>query len=984
MKCPKCHFDNPEDTHFCGNCAAPLHPSEEISVSKTKTLETPKEELTRGTVLAGRYEIIEELGKGGMGKVYRVEDTKIEEEVALKLIRPEITADKKTIERFKNELKTARKITHKNVCRMYHLGEEKGICFITMEYIPGEDLRTLIRRVKQLTVGTAISIAKQIAEGLVEAHHLGIVHRDLKPSNIMIDKKGNARIMDFGIARSIEARGITGERAMIGTLEYMSPEQVEGKEADQRSDIYSLGIILYEMVTGRIPFEGETSLDIAMKHKSEVPKDPEEINPQIPDDLSDLIMKCLEKDKEKRYQSAEELLAGLGEIEKEIPTTHREIPRSKPLTTKEVIAAFSAKKLFIPTFLIMALVIIGLVFWHPWKRDKTIPFSERDWILITDFENLTGDEVFDQSLNTALRVSIQQSRYVNVFPQTRLKETLQRMGRETLDKLDLELGREIAQREGIKALVACSINLVGDVYNLTVSIINPDTQVVMMTEKSQAKGKDRVLSTLDDLAGKIRKDLGESLRDIEEKSIGLPIATTSSLEALKKYAVGNKFWEARQFNEAASLWQEAIELDSNFALAHAALGGHYYSINERPQGETHFVKALSLKDQLTEREKLWLPARVEQWRQNREEAIRHFKIYLSSYPQDIEGWTNLGRNYMFLRRFSEALEAFNKVLEIDRLHAQNYINIATCYNLMEKPDESILNYLEAFKLRPEWITNSNLNHEFGQAYVKMGEIQKAEEIYEMMLSKGDSAKARGHRSLALLCMYQGKYSTAADHLKESILLNKTLKQKLSEYRDRMYLATVYQAKGMTDHLKEQLQAVEELRSKTYLEPWWLLIVGKVYARGVDIEKANDILKEISTKMNEDNRVDRLAYNILKGEIELAKGNHAEAKELFEMAYKLRDDNYALESVAHGYLLSGDLDQAIAKYELLIDKKDWGWEAQEYWIRAYSQVGKIYDVKGNAQRAIHYYQRFLDILKDADPGLPDVEDVKIRLAGLKSQ
>ena len=508
--------------------------------------------------------------------------------------------------------------------------------------------------------------------------------------------------------------------------------------------------------------------------------------------------------------------------------------------------------------------------------------------------------------------------------------------------------------------------------------------MAMKTETSQAKGKERVLSALDDLAGKIRKDLGESLHDIEEQSVGLPMATTSSLEALKKYAEGNKFWEARQFSEAASLWQEAIELDPNFALAHAALGGHYYRGNKRPEGEAHFAKALSLKDQLTEREKLWLPARVEQRRENREEAIRHFKIYLSSYPHDIEGWTNLGRNYMFLRRFSEALEAFNKVLEIDRLHAQNYINIATGYNMMGKPDEAISNYLEAFKLRPEWITNSNLNHEFGQAYMKMGEIQKAQEIFEMMLSKGDSAKARGHRSLALLHMYQGKYSTAADHLKESILLDKTLKLKLSEYRDRMYLASAYQAKGMTDYLNEQLQAVEELRSKTYLPPWWLQIVGKVYTRVADIKKANDILKEISTKMNEENRVDRIAYNILKGEIELAKGNHPEAIELFEMAYKLRNDTYALESVAYGYSMSGNLDQAIAKYELLIDKKSWGWEAQEYWIRAHFELGKIYAEKGDARRAINYYQRFLDILKEADPGLPEVEEAKKRLAGLKSK
>ncbi|MFB0566599.1 MAG: serine/threonine-protein kinase, partial [Candidatus Aminicenantaceae bacterium] len=307
IKCPKCQTENPDDTLYCGKCATPL--KEDIPVSHTKTIETPKEELSRGSTIASRYEVIEELGKGGMGRVYRVEDTKLKQEIALKLIKPEIASDKKTIERFRNELKTARMIAHKNVCRMFDLGEAEGAHFITMEYVPGEDLKSLIRRVKQLTVGTSISVAKQVCEGLTEAHRLGVVHRDLKPSNIMIDKEGNARIMDFGIARSLKAKGITGAGVIIGTPEYMSPEQVEGKEVDQRSDLYSLGVILYEMVTGKLPFEGDTPLSIAMKHKGEIPKNPKELNPQIPEDLNVLILKCLEKEKESRFQLAEELSA---------------------------------------------------------------------------------------------------------------------------------------------------------------------------------------------------------------------------------------------------------------------------------------------------------------------------------------------------------------------------------------------------------------------------------------------------------------------------------------------------------------------------------------------------------------------------------------------------------------------------------------------------------------------------------------------------
>ena len=258
MKCPKCETVNPADSKFCKECATSLPSFDKPQISVTRTFETTADELARGTLFAGRYEIIEELGAGGMGRVYRAFDKKLDEEVALKFLRPEIGADKRIVDRFRNEIKIARKITHQNVCRMHDLGEEGKTLYITMEYVRGEDLKSLVHRTGRLTAGKAVLIARQVAEGMGQAHKLGVVHRDLKPGNVMIDKDGNAKIMDFGIARSLYGGGVTAEGAIIGTPEYMSPEQVEGKEVDQRSDIYSLGIILYEMVTGRRPFEGDT------------------------------------------------------------------------------------------------------------------------------------------------------------------------------------------------------------------------------------------------------------------------------------------------------------------------------------------------------------------------------------------------------------------------------------------------------------------------------------------------------------------------------------------------------------------------------------------------------------------------------------------------------------------------------------------------------------------------------------------------------
>jgi serine/threonine protein kinase len=372
VKCPNCSQNNQDDSRFCSTCATPLQTPPDQTIQAPYSVHTSKNEIPRGTLFADRYEILEELGSGGMGRVYKAYDQKIKEVVALKLIRPEIAANEKTIERFANELRFSRKISHRNVCRMYDLGHEGSVPYITMEYIPGEDLKSFLRRSGQLTIGKAISIAKQVAEGLDEAHQLGIVHRDLKPTNIMIDKEGNAKIMDFGIARSLHVEGVTASGTMIGTPEYMSPEQAEFSTVDERSDIYSLGVILYEMLTGQTPFSGETPLGVALKHKTETPRDPKDFNSHISHDLNFIVLKCLEKDRDKRYQKVEELKKSLDLIEQGLPTVEREIPKREPITSKEITLTFRLKKILVPA-LALLVVAAAVMIWQinrPGKNSK--------------------------------------------------------------------------------------------------------------------------------------------------------------------------------------------------------------------------------------------------------------------------------------------------------------------------------------------------------------------------------------------------------------------------------------------------------------------------------------------------------------------------------------------------------------------------------------------------------------------------------------
>ena len=663
-----------------------------------------------------------------------------------------------------------------------------------------------------------------------------------------------------------------------------------------------------------------------------------------------------------------------------LPVEDKDVPEERPADEDRVKKKKNTRKaIWIGSLIINVIFVLIII-----NALKSVPFSERDWILITDFENLTGDDVFDQSLNTALEVTIQQSSFVNVFPRTRINETLKRMGRENTEIINEDTGIEIAQREGIAVILVCDISLIGNVYLLTAKVVEVNTRKVLRTEKFEADGKNEVLNSLDELARKIRNDLGESLKEINRDIVPLPEATTSSLEALKCLIKGNEAWNRDGLpDQGEVLFLKAIELDPEFALAYAYLGSMYYWRNNRTKGEEYFTKALNLSDRLTEKEKLWIQARVEGFRGNFGEAALKYNIYLRNYPSNPDAWYYLGYNYMMLNRLEEAISAFNKSLEIYKdKNADAYINIATCYSILGNP-QAVDFYLKAFALNPSLLTVSNLSHEFGFTYVETGELEKAREVFERMTAGEDELKSRGYRALALLLMYTGKYSEAINQLNESIKINKTLGAAVSELRDRLFLATVYKGKRMMPEFYAELNKVNVLLRAEGMEPWWFFLYGKFLARDGKIQKAESILNEISTRKKEGNNNDKAAFNILKGEIELAKGNFAGALDLIEPAIAWRRDNYTLESLANYYYETGDLDKAVSGYEEITGKKHTlGWEGQDCWIMAHYRLGKLYEKKGNNEQALKYYQDFLNIWKDADEDLPELIDAKSRLLKLK--
>jgi serine/threonine protein kinase/tetratricopeptide (TPR) repeat protein len=1042
MRCPNCQSDNPDTSRFCSDCGTRLGVMAEAAF--TRTLETPTGMLARGTVFAARYEIIEPIGRGGMGVIYRAFDKKLQEEIAIKLLKPEIAVEKRLVQRFSNELKVARRVSHHNVCRLHDLHEEGETLYLTMEYVRGEDLKRLIRRTGTLSIGKTVSIVRQIAEGLAEAHKLGVVHRDLKPSNVMIDGEGNAKIMDFGIARSMAGAGMTAEGSMIGTPEYMSPEQVESRGIDGRSDLYSLGVILFEMVTGQVPFEGETPLSVAFKHKSENPQDPRTLNPRIPEALSRLILRCLEKDRSKRYQTAEEILADLAVVEAELPVTENVAPRRTPLTPREITVKVPVRKLLVPAAVVLGLATIGFLAWHFLFREVVPGPGERHSVAVITFENQTGDPSFNylqDAVPNLLITSLEQSPFIRVTSWERLRDLLKQTGREDQAVIGRDLGFELCRMEGIEAIVLGSFVKAGNVFATDVKVLDVATKKILNTVSSQGDSVDSILrKQIDELSREIVRGFSRGARGLQAGPSPITEVTTSSLEAYNAFLRGREEYEKFYLAEARKSLEEAVRLDPEFAAAYSTLVWVYNSLGNTESARGALRNLEKYGRRVKGKEGLHIQAQLALLAERDNDKYgRLLEKLTADYPDDKRAWTTRGGYYSEAGKYDQAEECLKKALALDPKFGPAVNLLAYAYGYQNKFDEAIRAFELYASISPG---DANPYDSLGDLYFRMGRMDAAVERYKAALrikpDFGSSVR------ISYICALSENYPEALKWVDEYIAAAPSSGQKavgyelkavyhylfgsvrraleemdtarglLTSENDTNAINSLYRAKiwicydwGMRDLFLEFAKERFDWRAQHGVPTELFNKVLYLFYQGLDDvrEKRPDQaeLKLAAIGKARDAEKDPMnlfwiknAYGFLLSELRLNQGHGAEALEAFSKMGEtsvtigrissLLQNNIPLirDFPARAYLATGEIDKAVAEYERLTSP-DPMVRRQEI-IHPFSRLrlARLYEARGEKAKALVQYEKLAEIWKDADSGLAPVEEARRRLEALKGR
>jgi len=973
MVCPQCNYKNPDTSAQCEKCATPLPISDQTLATGGQGWSVPAADgvisatalaqLGPGTVIGNRYEIIRLLGQGGMGAVYQAHDRELDRQVAIKVIRGDMTANPEILKRFKQELILARQITHKNVIRIFDLGQAEGIKFITMEYIEGEDLQSVLRRKKKLEPAEAANIMAQVCRALEAAHSEGVIHRDLKPQNIMLDKTGRAYVMDFGIARSTLTPGMTQTGALIGTPDYMSPEQAKGQPLDSRSDLFSVGIIFYELLSGQIPFNADTTMGKLWKRTSEPARPLADLDKSIPQPLSEIVRKCLEVDPQKRFASAAELL-------RQIETWQGPSAGTRVGTLHH--GAFPSYAKWVGAAVCLALFAGGFFLRSKFVSHPPSPHAPVT-LLIADFDNKTGDAVFDGTLEPMLGIALEGAPFISDFNRGQAKKVAARL-QPGSTRMDTALAQLVAVREGVNAVVSGSITKEGGGYRVYVTTLDPATGKSILKEQRDASNKQDVLAAAGKLADSLRKGLGDTTPESAQQSAAETF-TAGSLEAAHAYAVGQDLQQAGKWTEAIEAYNHATQLDPDLGRAYAGAAAMYANLGKRQEAEKYYGLALAHIDRMTDREKYRTRSGYYLLMRNQAKAIEELTALVSQYPADTAGHANLALAYFYGRNMNKALEEQKSALEISphsllqRVNYAMYALYAGDFDTSAKEAQAILSDNPKFDQALRTLALADLG---------LGHNEEAQQNYQKLQGVGAYGASIAATGLADLELYEGRLEEAAAILERAIADDLMAKDVESAADRSATLALTDLARGKT---AEALSAAAKAAAGSN-EVGVTYRAAQVYIAAGQESKALQLVAPLSQRLENEPQV---YAKLIAGEAQLKKGNARDALNSFQEAQKLADTWLGHFDMGLAYLSASAFTEASSEFDVCLKRRG---EATSVFlddVPSYHLLPTVYYYQGRAREGLHSsgaeesYKTFLAI-KERGAGDPLVADAQRRLAG----